>query len=64
MTKERNANLDIFLYFTKNFRKSTKTVLTAVAEQATNLFGSLMNIQFLLSLTLFDLSVFQLSGEY
>ena len=31
-TKERIANLDIFLYFIKNLRKFTKLVLTAVAE--------------------------------
>ena len=64
LTKERNANFDIFFLFYKNFIKSTKTVLTAMAEKATDLFGSLMSIQFLLSLTLFDLSVFPLSGKY
>ena len=32
LTKERNANFDIFLCFTKNFKKTTKTVFIAVAE--------------------------------
>ena len=32
LTKERNANLDSFICFYKNFGKTTKTVLTVVAE--------------------------------
>ena len=40
---ERNANLDIFLCFTKKkFRKfKKKTVLTTMAGKATDVFGSL-----------------------
>ena len=32
LTKERISNLDIFLFYQKNFKKITKIVLTAVAE--------------------------------
>ena len=32
LTKERIANLDIFLYFIINFRKTKKYFLTAVAK--------------------------------
>ena len=32
LTKERNANFDIFFLFYRNFRKTIKTVLTAMAE--------------------------------
>ena len=34
-TKERIANLDIFLCFIKNFKKDTKKVLTVATEEAT-----------------------------
>ena len=41
LTKERNANFELFLCFTKNFRKLEKTVLTIVAEKAADIFRSL-----------------------
>ena len=44
LTIERNANLDIFLCFTKKKNqkiKKKKTVLTTVAGKAIDIFGSL-----------------------
>ena len=42
LTKNRFTNLDIFLYYYK-FHKITKTVLTAVVEEATKFFSMSLN---------------------